>query len=199
METNDFGGASDAEDGWLVQGTVPNSMVTSMMFMFVTNLNAAYPAFFQAIPYTGAEVAITGTNQPNDTVSNIITLTTQIYDLSGTTNEAFLLDVNGDAVSTRSSLSNNAITLDTKYNPNGLNNVDLTVQGFASAYGYRVPPTPRLYIKLVFTSSTSIPLDFENLNYLLFQSATADPDIGTNFIEFDLGQPETCGATITTR
>ena len=174
----DFNGASDTQDGWLVQGTVPYLQVTSTMFMLVTNINTTYPAFFRAMPYDGPQVVITGTNQPYDTVSNIITLTTQIYDLSGTTNEAFLVDVNGDPGAIGSFLTNNAITLDTKYNPNGLNNVDLTAQGFGSVYTYATNAPGDM--KRIFTSATSIPLDFENVNYLLFQSALAERSIGTN-------------------
>jgi hypothetical protein len=194
----DFSGASDAQDGWLVQGTVPYSQVTSTMFMLVTNINTTYNAFFRVMPYDGPQVVITGTNQPYDTVSNLITLITQIYDLSGTTNEGFLVDVNGDAVSTHSSLSNNAITLDTKYNPNGqdygIDNVDLTVQGFASVYGYTTNAPGDT--KLIFTSATSIPLDFENVNYLLFQSALAERDIGTNTILFVCNKEEDFTCTI---
>jgi hypothetical protein len=190
----DFSGASDAQDGWLVQGTVPYSQVASTMFMLVTNINTTYNAFFRVMPYDGPQVVITGTNQPYDTVSNLITLTAQIYDLSGATNEGFLVDVNGDPASIGSSLTNNTVTLDTKYNPNGLNNVDLTVQGFATVYGYTTNAPGDM--KLLFRSATSIPLDFENVNYLLFQSAFADRDIGTNAILFVCNKEEDITCTI---
>jgi hypothetical protein len=179
----DFNGASDAQDGWLVQTFVTQPNVASTMFFQVTNLNMSYDAFFTVIPYNGPQVAIIGTNQPFDVVSNVITLTTQIYDLSGTTNEHFLVDVNGDSISTRSSLSNNAITLDTKYNPNGqdygIDNVDLSVGGFPTVYG-NSPNTNVADIQTSVASSASIPLDFENVNYLLDQSFLAQRDIGTN-------------------
>jgi hypothetical protein len=193
----DFNGASDAQDGWLVQGAVQSAQVTSTMFFQVTNLNMTYNAFFKVIPYSGPQVAIIGTNQPYDTVSNVITLTTQIYDLSGTTNEHFLVDVNGDTISTRSSLSNNTITVDTKYNPDGMNNVDLTAQGFSSVYSHTISTNTPGDILTRFTSATSIPLDFENVNYLAFQSWLADPAIGTNGIVFYCGEEEDITATIT--
>ena len=193
----DFNGASDAQDGWLVQGTVQSSQVTSTMFFQVTNLNQSYNAFFKVIPYAGPQVTIIGTNQPYDTVSNAITLTTQIYDLTGTTNEHFLVDVNGDAISTRSTLTNNTITLDTKYNPDGMNNVDLTAQGFASVYSHTTASNAPTDTPSRFTTATSIPLDFENVNYLVFQSWLADPAIGTNGIVFYCGEAENITATIT--
>lgn len=193
----DFNGASDAQDGWLVQGLVYQANVTSPMFFLVTNLNTSYNAFFTAIPYNGPQVAIVGTNQPFDVVSNTITLTTQIYDLSGTTNEHFDLDVNGNTA--HASFSNNAIAIDTKYNPNGqaygIDNVDLTVEGFPNVASLSSNATGNL--QLIYNSATSIPLDFENVNYLLFQSALSEETMGTNYIEFYLGEPETCGATIT--
>jgi hypothetical protein len=179
-KTIDFNGASDAQDGWLVQGTVPYAQVTSTMFMLVTNINTTYNAFFRVMPYAGPQVVITGTNQPYDVVSNIITLTTQIYDLSGTTNEIFVADVNGNSFA-HATLSNNLITLDTKYSPNGqdygIDNVDLTVEGFPTVYGLSTAPGNT---QLIFNSATSIPLDFENVNYLLYQSAIAEQSIGTN-------------------
>jgi hypothetical protein len=190
----DFGGASDAQDGWLVQGTVPNWKVSGTMFMLVTNINLAYPVFFRAIPYSGPQVAITGTNQPYDTVSNIITLTTQIYDLSGTTNEQF--SVNIDGFPCRYSLStSNTFSMDTPYYPNGACNVYLEVLNRAGVGDPANPPatdTP-----LYFKGLNSIPLDFENDTYLLFQSDYASPDIGTNYIEFVINKPQDCAAIIT--
>jgi hypothetical protein len=95
-KTIDFAGASDAQDGWLVQGTVPNWEVSGTMFMLVTNLNLSYDAFFQAIPYSGPQVAINGVPQPYDVVSNTITLNAQIQDLSGVTNGQFEVTVDDD-------------------------------------------------------------------------------------------------------
>lgn len=200
----DFNHASDAQDGWLVQGTVQAPHVTSTMFFQVTNLNMTYPAFFKVIPYDGPQVVLTGTNQPFDVVSNVISLTAQIYDLSGTTNEGFMVDVNGDNISTRSSLSNNTIILDTKYNPNGqdygIDNVSLTVQGFASVYSsadMSVITNAPADMQTEFNSAASIPLDFENVNYLLFQSSVCSRSIGTNVIEFVCNKAEDLTCTIT--
>lgn len=189
----DYAGASDAQDGWLIQGLVPYYQVTSTMFMLVSNLNTAYNAFFTAIPYSGPEVAITGTNQPYDTVSNTITLYTEILDLSGTTNEGFGVDVGG--YQARSSLSSNTISLNTQYNSDGLWNVDLNVSGRASVYSATPSQAPD-NTELFFDAQTSIPLDLENSTYLLFQSDYASPEIGTNFIEFYISEPQTCGAII---
>jgi hypothetical protein len=59
-KTVDLQGGSDAQDGWLVQGNVPNWAVTDPMYIMITNINPAYSAFFRAIPYSGPVVTLTG-------------------------------------------------------------------------------------------------------------------------------------------
>jgi hypothetical protein len=192
-KTIDFGGTSDAQDGWLVQGTVPNWKVSTTMFMLVTNINLVYPAFFRAIPYSGPQVAINGVPSPYDVVSNIITFNAQIYDLSGTTNEQFTVDVDGFPC--RYSLStSNTFTMDTPYYPNGACNVYLEVlnqAGVGDPTNHPSADTP-----LFFKGLNSIPLDFENDTFLLMQSDFASPDIGTNYIEFVINKPQYCAAII---
>ena len=51
----DFAGASDVQDGWLVQGTVPKWKVTDSMYFLISNIAPSVNAFFRAIPYSGAE------------------------------------------------------------------------------------------------------------------------------------------------
>lgn len=192
-KTIDFSGASDTQDGWLVQGTVPNWKVTSTMFMLVTNLNTPYNAFFQAVPYSGPQVAIIGTNSPYDVVSNTITFTTQVVDLSGTTNEQ--LEVNIDGYPCRYSFgSSNTFTVDTTYSPSGTCNVYLEAMGTSSVNDPANPPP--VDTELAFLGLTSIPLDFENPTYLLFQSDYASPDVGTNYIEFVISKAQDCAAII---
>ena len=56
----DLSGASDSQDGWLIQGSVPNWKVTDPMFMLVSNITHADNAFFRAIPYGGPQIQLTG-------------------------------------------------------------------------------------------------------------------------------------------
>lgn len=190
----DFGGASDAQDGWLVQGTVAWWQLSSTMFFLVTNLNTAYSEFFQVIPYSGAQVAITGTNQPGDTVSNVITLTTQILDLSGTTNEVFAVDVDGE--DTRYSLSNDLITLDTKYNENNFHSINLNVQNMANVWAANADDAPA-DAKLNYIAQTSMGLYFQNDTYLIDDGSYASTVIGTNYFLVNISEPQNCAAIIT--
>lgn len=192
-KTIDFAGASDAQDGWLVQGTVPHWKVTDAMFMLVTNINLTYPAFFQAIPYSGPQVAINGVPSPYDVVSNTITLNAQILDLSGATNEQFDVSVDGDAARFGFGTTNSIISLETKYNPAGLHNIYLNVYSGASVYD---PTNAPDNTKLVFNASTSIPLDFENDNYVVFASDNASPDIGTNYFYYSISKAQNVAAII---
>ena len=51
-------------------------------------------------------------------------------------------------------------------------------------------------VQIVFSGSTSLPLDFENNNYLAFASDMASPDIGTNNIYFVVSKAQNIEATI---
>ena len=191
-KTIDFAGASDAQDGWLVQGLVPNWKVSGAMFMLVTNINLIYPTFFRAIPYSGPQVVINGNPQPYDVVSNTITLNAQIRDLSGTTNEQFSVTVDDDVA--RYGLgTNSTISLETKYNTAGLHNAYLNVYSGASVYEATNAPDNT---KLVFNSSASIPLDFENDNYVLFVSDYASPEIGTNYFYYKISKAQNVAGII---
>ena len=112
----DFGGMSDSQDGWLVQGSLPNWRVADPMYFMVTNIAHDCNAFFRAIPYGGPQVSLNGVPQPYDTVSNTITLNAQILDLSGVTNDQFQVTVDGLAARYTLSASN-TIAIETKYNP----------------------------------------------------------------------------------
>lgn len=197
-KTVDFSHASDAQDGWLVQGTVFNFAVTPTMFMLVTNLNTTYDAFFTAIPYMGAQVAITGTNQPYDTVSNAITLTTQIRDLTGSTNEQF--SVNVDGIRAYYTLASSNITLDTTYNANDIHQVYLSAFGIPTVHATPVATTNSSTAPadqhVLYSQSTYIPLTFQNDNWLEAQAEVADPSIGTNYVLFGISKPQNVAAII---
>jgi hypothetical protein len=189
----DFGGASDAQDGWLVQGIVPNWKVSSSMFMLITNINLTYPAFFQAIPYGGPQVAINGDPQPYDVVSNTITLNAQILDLSGTTNEQFDVSVDDDVARYGLDTTNSVVSVDTRYNVAGLHNVYLKVYSGASVYE---PTNAPDNTKVEFSSFASVPIDFENNNYVVFASDNASPEIGTNFFYYSISKAQNVAGII---
>jgi hypothetical protein len=187
----DFAGASDSEDGWLVQGSVPNWKVADPMFLLVSNITKADNAFFRAIPYGGPIVQLTGP-QPYDIVSNTITLQASITDLSGVTNVQFEVTVNGDQA--RYSFgTNNTISLETKYNPNG--DADIYLKAFNRA---RIldPANPPDNARLFFAGGSSLPLYFENDTYLLWASDYCSPDVGTNYFYYVTDRPQTITASI---
>lgn len=187
----DFLGSSDFQDGWLIQGMVPRNLVTDPMFLLVSNIAQVDKAFFRAIPYGGPQIEITGA-QPYDVVSNTITLQATINDLSGVTNVQFAPNVDG-APARYSLGTNNTITIETKYNPNGIANI------YLKAYS-----KPRIYdpanlpdnAKLVFSGIGSLPLDFENDTFLAFASDYASPDIGTNYILYVIDKAQQIEARI---
>jgi hypothetical protein len=153
----DLSGSSDAQDGWLVQGLVANSDVTSPMYMMVSNLNLSYSAFFRAIPYGGPEVQVTGPN-PNSTVSGITSLLVSITDLSGTTstNQQLIITVNG--LPARFALGpNNGIALDTRYAPSGTQEIEVTVGSVPVAFD---PQNPPIDTKLQYSGTATLALDF---------------------------------------
>lgn len=182
----------NTNDGWLVQGTVPNYQVKDPMFLVVSNMTSLYSAFFRAIPYSGPQVQLTG-KQPNAVVSNTIVLTAAITDLSGVTNEQFQVTVNG--VPARSSFAaGNAINIDTRYHPSG----DEIVYLNAFNTGLRVndPANPPDKAKLSFSTLASLPLDFENSTYVGFASDMCSPDVGTNNMIFYVNKAQQITATI---
>lgn len=188
----DLSGASDSQDGWLVQGTVPRWLVTDPMFLQVSNIARDCNAFFRVIPYGGPEITISGP-QPYDVVSNTIALQLAINDLSGVTNEQ--LDLNVDGVPVRFSLgSSNTLNLETKYNVNGLNN--LYVNAFNDNARVYNPTNPPDNAKLYFAGTSTIPLDFENDTYLAFASDMCPLDVGTNNILFVIDKAQDIEATI---
>jgi len=188
----DFIGASDAQDGWLVQGLVPNWKVTDPMYFLVDNLNPECNGFFRAIPYGGPQIQLTGA-QPYDVVSNTVTLQATITDLSGVSNVQFSVTVDG-APARYSFGTNNTINLETKYNPNGVSTVYLNAaNNNARVYN----PTNRPdNTKLTFASSASLPLNFVNDTYLAFASDYAPPEIGTNYILFSIDKAQDIEARI---
>ena len=181
----------DGQDGWLVQGTVPRYKVTDPMFLMVSNINLTYNAFFQAIPYGGPQIELTGP-QPYDTVSNTIAIQASITDLTGVTNEQ--LQVTVDGYPPRYTVGpSNTITLDTRYNNAGLVNVYTTAFNTARVYDPANPPDKA---KLWFSTVQSVPLDFENDTYVAFAGDMCSPDVGTNFMLFVVNEPQQFTATI---
>jgi hypothetical protein len=182
----------DAQDGWLIQGLVANWKVTEATFMLITNLNPAYNAFFRAIPYSGPLINLTGV-QPSDVVSNVISITASISDLSGTTNHQFAVTVNG--LKARFTIaSSNIVNLDTRYAPNGTEEVELYA-GNDNANPLNIQnPTPDK--KTVFANTATLPLDFSNDTYLVWASDMCSPDVGINHILFAVSKAQNIAATI---
>lgn len=190
-KTVDFTGASDAQDGWLIQGMVPRNLVADPMFLLVSNIAQIDKAFFRAIPYGGPQIGITGA-QPFDVVSNTITLQATINDLSGVTNVQFELNVDG--ASARYSLgTNNTISIETKYNPNGIANIYL--KAFSKPRIFDPANLPD-NAKLVFSGIGALPVDFENDTFLAFASDYASPDIGTNYVLYVIDKAQQVEARI---
>ena len=177
--------------GWLVQGSVPQWQVTDPMFLVVSNISMVYNAFFQVVPYGGPVVTLSGAN-PYDTVSNLIALQATVTDLSGVTYENWTVNVDG--AEARYTLgAGNTFTFDTKYNVDGLDNIYLTVGNQARIFDTNAPPDNA---KVFFTSSGSIPLDFENPQYLAFASDWCPPEAGTNYIYYYLAKDQPIACTI---
>jgi hypothetical protein len=175
--------------GWLVQGSVPNWQVSDPMFLMVSNTSRIYNGFFRAVPYGGPQVTLTGYN-PNDVVSNTVSLQATITDLSGVTNEQ--ISINIDGADARYSIGqSNVIDFETKYNPDGVANIFLNAANSARIFDPTNPPDNS---KIFFSSTGTIPLDFENPQFLAFASNWCPPEAGTNYIYYFLAedQPVTC-------
>ncbi len=185
--------STNYSDGWLVQGTVSNRKVVDPMFLMVSNVNNLYPTFYQAIPYGGPQLQIVGP-EPYETVSNIITLSATITDLSGVTNEQ--LQVTVDGYPARYSIgTSNTISLDTRYNNVGPISVYLTAfNTSARVYDTNNPPDRA---KTSFSTIASLPLEFQNETFLVFASDMCSPDVGTNYIVFAIDKAQQIEATIT--
>lgn len=163
------------------------------MFLMVSNTSRAYNAFFQAIPYGGPQVNVTGYNA-YDVVSNTISLQVDVTDLSGVTNVNFTTDASG--VPVRSSItSSNTISIDTRYNLDSYENLDFYATTKSSVWNSDDAPVDNP--QLSFTSLNTLPLDFENPIFLAYQSDEASTDIGQNDIDFYATIQVSYSATIT--
>lgn len=165
------------------------------MFMLVSNLNLSYNAFFKAIPYGGAQMQLTGP-QPNETVSNIISLQAVITDLSGltSTNQGLAVTVNG--LQPRATLtlgSTNTVTLDTRYAASGLQEIEVSYGSIPFAFD---PESPPMDTQLAYGNTATLSLDFENPAFLVNASDMCSPDMGTNLILFGVNQPDHIQVTI---
>jgi hypothetical protein len=177
--------------GWLVQGSIPSWKVADPMFLMVSNTSRIYNGFFRIIPYVGPEITLTGP-QPYDTVSNTISFQATISDISGITNEQFVVTVDG-APARYSIGASNTISLETKYNPNG----SCTVWANTINTALIVDPTNLPdNAKLYFSGSGTLPLDFENDTYMAFASDNASPSIGVNYFLFVINKAQNIDATI---
>lgn len=189
----DLSGSSDSQDGWLVQGSVPGYEVSDPMFLMVSNINIAYKAFFRAIPYGGPQIVLTGA-QDYDTVSNTIALTVAITDLSGTTttNQRPAVKVNGLAA--RSALGqDNTVSLDTRYAPNGYEEVEFTMGSVPVPFD---PQNLPFNAQLEWDTTATLTLDFENSAFLVNAGDMCSPDVGTNYVAFGVNQADQISATI---
>jgi hypothetical protein len=163
------------------------------MFLLVSNINLTYNAFFRAIPYGGPQIQITGA-QPYDTVTGTISLQAVITDLSGTTttNQQIAVTVNG--LPARCTLSSgNTISLETTYAASGIQEVEVAFGGVPVVFD---PQNPPMDTRLVWATTATLPLDFENPAFLVNASDMCSPDVGTNYIAFGLNQADQISATI---
>lgn len=189
----DLSGSSDSQDGWLIQGLVSRLEVTDPMYLMVTNMSQAYNAFFQAIPYGGPQIQLTGV-QPNDTVAGLLTLYGSIADLSGAMGQQLAVSING--LTPRYSLGpSNSIVIDTEYTPNGPVNVSATAQSFNATL--LDPTNAPADAKLEFDNSATLPLDFENQTYVYFAGDMSETNIGVNTIVFGVSPPQYINAALT--
>ena len=180
------------QNGWLLQGSVPPWRVTDPMFLIVSNISRTYNGFFRAIPYGGPEIEITGP-QPYDVVSNTIMLQADVTDLSGVTNVQFTLDVGG--IPARYAIgASNTITLNTKYNIGGAENIYFKATSKPSVYDLLDAPEDNA--KLFFSGTTVFPLYFNNDIFLAYASDIASLDVGQNDIDFYATVPVSYTATI---
>src|ERR1035437_7236968 len=88
----------------------------------------------------------------------MVTIQATITDLSGVTNEQLQVTVDGYPPRYSAGASN-TVNIDTRYNNAG--NVNVYVTAFNTARAYD-PANPPVKAKLSFSSSQSLPLDFEN-------------------------------------
>jgi hypothetical protein len=177
--------------GWLVQGSVAPWQVTDPMYLVVSNISTVYNGFFRVVPYDGPVVTWSGAN-PNDTVSNLVTLQASVTDLSGVTTENWSVNISG--MSGRYTLgAGNTFIFDTKYNPNGGNNINLSVGNQARIFDTNnLPDNAQVF----FRGGGSIPLNFQNDQYLAFASDWCPPEAGTNYIYYYLAKTQPIACTI---
>ncbi|HWY75313.1 MAG TPA: hypothetical protein VN281_06830, partial [Verrucomicrobiae bacterium] len=188
---------SDSQNGWVIQGSVQSDDVTDPMFMLVSNTATdRAPSFFRAIPYGGPVITMGGANA-GDTVGNTVDLFVHISDLSGSTNEQFSVDVDGTSarytITPARGSDVGEIQIQTPYNPNGSHSVNVSALASARTYNTNNPPVDA---HLLFPSTVSMPLDFENAAFVAWQSDECSPDVGTNYILFGLEQGGPISATI---
>jgi len=180
------------QNGWLIQGLVSRHNVTDPMYLMISNISRSYNGFFRAVPYDGPQIQLTG-KSAYATVSNIITLTATITDLSGVTNEQ--LDVTVDGLPARYSLGpSNTINLDTRYNYTGPVNVYVSALNNAQIYDPTNPPDKA---RLFYSGAATLPLFFTNDTYLAFASDYCPTNVGVNYIYFTISKAQEIEASIT--
>ncbi len=194
LKAIDLVGSFAASDGWLIQGTVNRSKVTSPMFLMVTNIAKDCSAFFRAVPYSGPQVTLSGI-EAYSAVSNSVSLSVDISDLSGVTNN--YLDVTVDGIPARYSVTgSNTISLDTRYCRNGYRTVVVRAYN-QNAVLIEDLDAPPMDTKLDYDGSSELALEFANATSLYWPSDFADPSIGTNYMYFEVTPPHYLLATIT--
>jgi hypothetical protein len=191
-KTVNLSNTTNVQDGWLVQGIVPNWEVMDPMYMMVSNITSGCDAFFQAVPYSGPKIVLTGAD-PYDTVSNTIMLQAEITDLSGTADQYFALQVSGLPVNCALG-ANNSISFDTHYFQNGYQDVALIV-GNTNALLYD-PTSSATDVKLDYETTGDVPLVFQNEYYIVSNGDMASPDIETNYFVYGIGDAEFVQATV---
>jgi len=187
-------GSSDTNDGWIIQGIIPRSDVTDPMYLMVTNVPYDCSAFFKVVPYSGPQITVTGVAQ-DQVVSNLLTVTLSIQDLSGATNQHLTVSV--DEIPLSFSLGqSNTVTIDTRYVPNGPYYLSFNV---ATLNGIIWNPTNadvQGNMPLTYDTTIDVALDFENQTWVEFAGDYSEPAIGTNYSIFGITPPKYISATI---
>lgn len=189
----EYSASQTNQDGWLIQGSVPNAQVADPMYIMISHISGTCDAFFWAIPYSGPQIQLNAP-QPYSTVSNAIALQAIVSDLSGVspTNESLMVTVNG--LTARYTVGpSNLISLDTRYAPDSYQEIEVSAVSMPTVYD---PDNAPLDVEVQYGTTTNLTFDFENPAFLVNQSDYSDPSYGTNYILFGLAQDDYVTVTI---
>jgi len=129
----------------------------------------------------------------NQTVSNTVSVTASIIDLSGmaTSNQIATVDVSGYPIQ-YTLTTNNTINVDSRYAPNGPESINLTLSVWPVVFN---PTNPPFNQQIEYDTTASLPLDFENAVALVGSGDYSSTEAPANYFTFEVAQP--CQTTIT--